>query len=264
MPQNSQFFEDAEKLPDFFKDIELHKVVTFQLSGNSFAMEPCQWIAENILVHCKNLRKVNFSDIFTTRERKYLPPSLKFMIDAIIDKPIVELNLSHNAFGPDGVNAYEHFLERCPTLEVLNVTNCGLGPKGGEMIAQAILKNPSMRLREFSASRDRLENEGIKALSEVFREHKTLKKIEVYQNGIRMGLSHLFDALPACKDTLEYVDVSDNLIKRSTTEMLEFIKTCKKVKYFNLSDSLIKKKQQAEVVEAIVESLQPGGEGSVS
>jgi Ran GTPase-activating protein 1 len=98
-----------------------------------------------------------------------------------------------------------------------------------------------MRLREFSASRDRLENEGIKALAEVFSTHKTLQKIEVYQNGIRMGLSHLFAALPSCKDTIEYVDVSDNLIKRSTAEMIEFIKTCKEVKYLNLSDSLIKK-----------------------
>lgn len=58
-----------------------------------------------------NLRKVNFSDIFTTRERKDLPPALKLMIDAIIDKPIVEVNLSDNAFGPDGVSSYVAFLE---------------------------------------------------------------------------------------------------------------------------------------------------------
>lgn len=63
------------------------------------------------------------------------------MIDAIIDKPIKSLNLSHNAFGPDGVNAYTHFLERCPTLEILNLTNCGLGPEGGKLLAKAMLKN---------------------------------------------------------------------------------------------------------------------------
>jgi len=163
------------------------------------------------------------------------------MIDAIIDKPIVDLNLSHNAFGPDGVKAYVNFLEKCPTLEVLNVTNCGLGPEGSKMIAKAILKNNNMKLRGFSASRDRLENPGIEALSEVFAVHKTLQKIEVYQNGIRMGLSHLFKALLECKDTIEYVDVSDNLIKRSTDEMVEFIKTCKNIKHLCMSDSLIKK-----------------------
>tara|TARA_B110000285_G_C14865811_1_gene486796 strand:- start:267 stop:392 length:126 start_codon:yes stop_codon:yes gene_type:complete len=41
------------------------------------------------------------------------------------------------------------------------VTNCGLGPKGGEMIAEAMDKNPNMKLKEFSASRDRLEQEGL-------------------------------------------------------------------------------------------------------
>lgn len=123
------------------------------------------------------------------------------------------------------------------------------------MIAEAILKNDEMRLTEFSASRDRLENPGIEALSKVFSAHGTLKKIEVYQNGIRRGLSHLFKALLDCADTIEYLDVSDNLIKRETNEMVEFIKTCKKVKYFNLSDSLIKKNQQIEVVDALVESI---------
>lgn len=63
------------------------------------------------------------------------------MIDAIIGKPIRELDLSHNAFGPDGVNAYTHLLEKCHTLEVLNVTNCGLGPAGGKLLAEAMDKN---------------------------------------------------------------------------------------------------------------------------
>lgn len=40
--------------------------------------------------------------------------------------------------------------------------------------------------------------------------------------------------------------------------MIEFIKICKKVKHFNLSDSLIKKNQQIQVVDALVESIQSG------
>ena len=42
-----------------------------------------------------------------------------------------------------------------------------------------------MKLKEFYGSRGRLENEGIEALSEVFRTQKSLKKIEVYQSGIK-------------------------------------------------------------------------------
>lgn len=112
----------------FYHGDNMKRCESIKLSGNSFGIDACQWIAENFLQHCVALKRVDFSDIFTTRERDKLPASLKVMIDAIIDKDIVELNLSHNAFGPDGVTAYVEFLEKCPTLKVLNVTNCGLGP----------------------------------------------------------------------------------------------------------------------------------------
>ena len=138
------------------------------------------------------------------------------MIDAIIDKPIRSLTLSHNAFGPDGVTAYVNFLEKCETLEVLDVTNCGLGPEGGKMLAEAILKNKNMKLKEFYGSRGRLENPGIEAMSKVFSTHKSIEKIEVYQSGIMKGLSPLFNELESCKDTIKHLDVSDNMIKRDT------------------------------------------------
>jgi len=199
MPPTSIMFDDVDdKLKSNFKDLDLNSVTSFTMSANSYGLEPCRWIAENILKHCINLKRVNFSDIFTTRLRSNLPPSLKLMIDAIMDKPIVELDVSHNAFGPDGVQSFVAFLETCPTLESFNVTNCGLGPIGGKMIAEAILKNDKMKLKEFYASRSRLENQGIEALSAVFAKHGTLQKIEVYQSGIRLGLSHLFKALLSC------------------------------------------------------------------
>ena len=79
-------------------------------------------------------------------------------------KLVTDLNLSHNAFGPDGVRSFEEFLTKVDNLRVLNVTNCGLGPVGGKMIADAILQNSNMRLVEFSACRDRLEEEGMAAM----------------------------------------------------------------------------------------------------
>ena len=126
---------------------------------------------------------------------------------------------------------------------MLNLTNCGLGPAGGKLLADAMLKNSKMRLKEFYGSRGRLENDGIEALSKVFSAQKSLQKIEVYQSGIRMGLKHLFKALLDCKDTIEHVNVGDNLIKRETADMCEFIRSCTNMKYLSISDSLIKKKQ---------------------
>lgn len=64
------------------------------------------------------------------------------MMDALKDKKFIEeLNLSHNAFGPDGVRSFQQFLEVCPSLKSLNITNCGLGPLGGQMVAEAMAKN---------------------------------------------------------------------------------------------------------------------------
>jgi Ran GTPase-activating protein (RanGAP) involved in mRNA processing and transport len=54
-----------------------------------------------------NIKKIDFDDIFTTRLRSDLPKSLKYLIDSIIGRDIEELNLSNNAFGPDGVASFQ-------------------------------------------------------------------------------------------------------------------------------------------------------------
>lgn len=53
-------------------------------------------------------------------------------------------------------------------------------------------------------------------------------------------MGHLFAALKEIP-TVEHVDVSDNIMKRQTSELCQFIKTCLGLKYLNLSDGLIKK-----------------------
>jgi Ran GTPase-activating protein 1 len=128
-------------------------------------------------------------------------------MNSIMGRAIEHLDLSHNAFGPDGVKSFQDFLSKCPTLRILNVTNCGLGPKGGQMIAEAIEKNPHMKLREFYASRDRLEQEGLEALSKVFSKQQCLEKIEVYQNGSKEGLKFLLSSFVHCRATLKSVNI---------------------------------------------------------
>mmetsp|Transcript_31183 Transcript_31183/g.47741 ORF Transcript_31183/g.47741 Transcript_31183/m.47741 type:complete len:149 (+) Transcript_31183:48-494(+) len=129
VPPNSKMFDNAdETFQAVFKDVDFTKVERIKLSANSYATEPCKWIAENVLSKCTALKVADFSDMFTTRLKSDLPESLKYLIDAIADKAIVSLSLSHNAFGPAGVKSFEHFLSSCKSLKVLDVTNCGLGP----------------------------------------------------------------------------------------------------------------------------------------
>jgi len=76
--------------------------------------------------------------------------------------------VSHNAFGPNGVSGFQEFLIHASFLKSLNVSDCGLSPKGGEMIAEALLQNDHMQLTEFAGTRSRLEEEGLASLAKVF------------------------------------------------------------------------------------------------
>lgn len=73
-----------------------------KFSANSYGTEACKWIADHVLKPAKKLTRVDFSDMFTARLRSDLPESLRILVGALSSN-ITELNLSHNAFGPDGV-----------------------------------------------------------------------------------------------------------------------------------------------------------------
>lgn len=106
------------------------------------------------------------------------------------------------------------------SLKILRVNNCGLGPEGGEMIANALKENKSLKLEEFSAGRDRLENKGITALAEVFNNMGSLKVVNVPQNGIKdEGMSNLIAGLRSCEQLSE-LRVNDNWIKTGATKFL--------------------------------------------
>lgn len=75
------------------------------------------------------------------------------------------MNLSRNAFGPAGVEALKDFLAACPSLKVLDISDCGLGPDGATTIAQSLLKCEGQKLEVFKASRDRLEDPGFCSLA---------------------------------------------------------------------------------------------------
>lgn len=90
-----------------------------------------------------------------------------------------ELDLSDNAFGPIGVEGLAALLRSssCYALEELRLNNNGLGITGGKLLASALLdcynsskkQGKPLALKVFIAGRNRLENEGAKALAEVFK-----------------------------------------------------------------------------------------------
>jgi Ran GTPase-activating protein (RanGAP) involved in mRNA processing and transport len=89
------------------------------------------------------------------------------------------------------------------------------------MIADALAENKDLKLAQFSAGRDRLENKGITALAQVFGQMKSLEVIEVPQNGIKeAGMLALLEALKENAQTIREVCIHDNWIKSSAAEKL--------------------------------------------
>ena len=163
-----------------FGSFDLKMVSGLTLGGNSYGLEACTWLAEQFNSQdTPNLKSIDFSNIFVSRLRAEIPKSLEVMAIALLPKQLIEVDLSDNAFGPDGIKAFECLLRGDKNLKVLKVSNCGLGPEGGEMIAKALALNKGLKLTHFYAGRDRLENKGITALAEVFKEMGSLELVHV-------------------------------------------------------------------------------------
>ncbi|KXJ06171.1 Ran GTPase-activating protein 1, partial [Exaiptasia diaphana] len=96
------------------------------------------------------------------------------------------LDLSDNAFGPDGVKACVKLLtsKACYSLKILRFNNNGLGVGGGKLLSKALLDchqsssniGKPLKLEVFISGRNRLENPGAKALSEAFKVHTLSSK----------------------------------------------------------------------------------------
>ncbi|KAG7239411.1 hypothetical protein INR49_028881 [Caranx melampygus] len=122
-----------------------------------------------------------WSDMFTGRLRSEIPPALNSLGDALMlaGARLTVLDLSDNAFGPDGVKGIEKLLKStaCYTLQELRLNNCGMGIGGGKILAASLIQchkkssaeSTPLSLRVFVAGRNRLENDGATALAQAFQ-----------------------------------------------------------------------------------------------
>lgn len=136
------------------------------------------------------------------------------------------MDLSDNAFGGRVVAPMVPFLSTShETLRVLKLSNNGLGPEGGSVIAQALLDSaiaakaqgtPS-KLEVVLCGRNRLENGSASLWAEAYEAHgPSIKQVRMYQNGIRMaGIVALANGLSHCSN-LEVLDLLDNTATEGT------------------------------------------------
>uniref|UniRef100_A0A4W6G0H9 Ran GTPase activating protein 1b n=1 Tax=Lates calcarifer TaxID=8187 RepID=A0A4W6G0H9_LATCA len=128
--------DNAESGRDLVREIEQYQGLrALRLEGNTLGVEAARAIAK-ALESKDLLQRCYWSDMFTGRLRSEIPTALRSLGSALMSAGtrLTELDLSDNAFGPDGVKGIEQLLKSpsCHTLRELRLNNCGMGIGGGK------------------------------------------------------------------------------------------------------------------------------------
>ncbi|KAG8311752.1 hypothetical protein J6590_037362 [Homalodisca vitripennis] len=222
------------------------------LEGNTLGVEAAKAIGVALGSH-PELKRALWKDMFTGRMKDEIPQALRYLGSGldVAGARLVELDLSDNAFGPIGMEGLASLLQSpcCHTLQILRLNNNGLGITGAKLLSRALMKcyenskitgNP-LPLRVFIAGRNRLENEGITALSKVFKELGSLEEIQIPQNGIyHTGIKQLSEALK-CNPGLRVLNLNDNTLgPKGSTALAMALPNLQLLRHINLGDCLLK------------------------
>ena len=198
-------------------------------------------------------QKAQWKDLFTGRMKTEIPPALIDLSRGIMGAKakLTVLDLSDNALGPNGMTGLVDLIKSssCFSLQELRLMNCGLGITGATMLAKSLTEcyrksvdaGTPLELRVFAAGRNRLENQGAKALSAIFEEIETLEEITIPQNGIyHQGMSALAEALKK-NPNMRIINFNDNTVTAKGAEVLAEAFYCiENLRVINLGDCLLK------------------------
>lgn len=246
-------WENENDVKEVIKAIDECKHLHFlNLEGNTLGCEGAKHIGKALEKH-PEFKKALWKDLFTGRMKTEIPPALMDLSKGIMlaKAQLTVLDLSDNALGPNGATGLVDLLSSssCYSLQELRLMNCGLGITGAKMLAKSLMEcykgsvnaGTPMELRVFAAGRNRLENEGAKALSKVFEEIQTLQEITIPQNGIyHVGMSALAEALKK-NPNIQIINFNDNTITAKGAEVLaEAFYSIEGLREINLGDCLLK------------------------
>nr|XP_012298755.1 LOW QUALITY PROTEIN: ran GTPase-activating protein 1-like [Aotus nancymaae] len=240
--------EDAKNVIKEIEDFD--KLEALCLEGNMVGMEAA-WVVTKALEKKSELKRCHWNDMFTGRLWSKIPPALISLGEGLITAgaQLVELDLSDNAFGPDGMQGFEVLLKSsaCFTLHELKLNNCGMGFGGNKILAAALtechwkssVQSKPLALKVFVAGRNRLENDGATALAEAFRVTGTLEEVHMPQNGINHpGVTALAQAF-AVNPLLQVINLNNTFTEKGAVAMAETLKTLQQVEVINFGDCLV-------------------------
>ncbi|XP_031699552.1 ran GTPase-activating protein 1b isoform X2 [Anarrhichthys ocellatus] len=260
--------DNAESVEDLVREMEQYPGLrALRLEGNTVGVDAARAIAK-ALESKDLLQRCYWSDMFTGRLRSEIPTALRSLGGALMSAGarLTELDLSDNAFGPDGVKGIEQLLKSpsCHTLQELRLNNCGMGIGGGKILAEALIDGhrqssahgAPLKLRVFVAGRNRLENEGASALAKAFQLMGSLEEVHMPQNGINhAGVMALASAMRHNPE-LRVLNFNDNTFtKRGTLAMAQALRHLRNVQVINFGDCLVRSEGAIALAAVLTEGL---------
>uniref|UniRef100_A0A672M0C6 RAN GTPase activating protein 1a n=1 Tax=Sinocyclocheilus grahami TaxID=75366 RepID=A0A672M0C6_SINGR len=216
--------DNAQSVEEMVKAIEeFDGLLALRLEGNTIGVEAAQTIAK-ALEKKSDLQCCHWSDMFTGRLRAEIPPALVSLGNALITAGarLKVLDLSDNAFGPDGVKGIEKLLKSatCHTLQEL----CAL---------------------LYST-----------ALAQAFQLIGSLEEVHIPQNGINyQGVTALATAMQH-NPQLRVLNLNDNTFtKRGAIAMAQALKHLRNVQVINFGDCLVRSEGASAIAETLREGL---------
>lgn len=260
--------DNAASVEELVRDIEQYQGLrALRLEGNTLGVDAARAIAK-ALENKDLLQRCYWSDMFTGRLRSEIPTALRSLGSALMSSGarLTELDLSDNAFGPDGVKGIEQLLKSpsCHRLRELKLNNCGMGIGGGKILAEALIEchrqssahGAPLKLRVFIAGRNRLENEGARALAKAFQVIGSLEEVHMPQNGINYaGVMALASAMRHNPE-LRVLNFNDNTFtKRGTLAMAQALRHLRNVQVINFGDCLVRSEGAIALAAVLREGL---------
>ncbi|XP_038055646.1 ran GTPase-activating protein 1-like [Patiria miniata] len=256
--------EDAKDIVQAIEDCK--DMQSLRLEGNTVGSEAAEAIAK-ALAKRPEFERAKWADMFTGRLRSEIPPALRHLGAAIMTAGahLVEIDLSDNAFGPDGVKAVQELIESkaCYTIKELRFNNNGLGI-GGKLLAESLIRchksslatGRPLALTVFVAGRNRLENPGAIALGEAFKTIGTLEEVAMPQNGINHdGITALAESFTHNK-SLRSINLQDNTFtEKGAISMAKALKDLEKLESVNFGDCLVRTGGAAALADTFHHSL---------
>uniref|UniRef100_A0A4W5PLL6 Ran GTPase activating protein 1 n=1 Tax=Hucho hucho TaxID=62062 RepID=A0A4W5PLL6_9TELE len=209
-------FDNAKA--EMVKEIQEFKgLQALRLEGNTYGVEAAQAIAKALETKSE-FKYCYWSDMFTGRLRSEIPPALNSLGAALMTAGarLTVLDLSDNAFGPDGVKGIEKLLKSTKgaiamaqalkhlrSVQVINFGDCLVRSEGAIAIAEAVTEGLPI-LKELNLSFGEITGEAALLVAQSVEGKATLEKLDL--NGNCLGEEGC-DALREVMDGLNMGDL---------------------------------------------------------